>query len=384
MVSFGVRDQAKGRLIVPVPLVRAAALMLLAGFVHLTLVSPVLAQGAGASIEGIVKDQQGGVLPGVTVTLRNVDSGVARTSTTEADGRYRFLALPPARYQLSADLSGFAAKDVGDIAITIGLLVTQDFTMGIQTVQESVTVTGEAPTIDTTKSEVAGVVTQQQIQSLPVNSRQFLNLALLMPGTSQDGARSFYNNVTIGAGTSFYSNGFTVDGVSNTWAEEGEPRQNFPQGAVQEFKVHTVGFPAEMGLASGGFIQIVTKSGTSRFDGEAFEYFRDKSLNALNKFEKDRHDQFGEPKPGFRRNQFGGSLGGPIVKDRTHFFGSAERTQIDEFYTVSTGKPALYSALEGTFLKPTTSNLFVGRLDHQINTEQSLFVRYGQEGGKKS
>ena len=146
MVSFGLRDQTHGRLTVRIRLVRAAALALLAGMVNFTVVSPVLGQGAGASIEGVVKDQQGGVLPGVTVTLRNVDSGVARPSTTEADGRYRFLALPPARYHLSAELSGFAAKDVGDITITIGLQVTQDFTMGIQSVQEAVTVTGEAPT----------------------------------------------------------------------------------------------------------------------------------------------------------------------------------------------------------------------------------------------
>jgi hypothetical protein len=235
------------------------------------------------------------------------------------------------------------------------LSVTQDFSLGLQAVQESVTVMGEAPTIDTTKSEVAGVVTQQQIQTLPVNSRQFLNLALLMPGTSQDAARSFYNNVTIGAGTSFYSNGFLVDGVNNTWAEEGEPRQNFPQGAVQEFKVNTSGFPAEFGLATGGLVQVVTKSGSNRWSGEGFEYFRDKSLNALNKFEEQRHDQFGDPKPGFRRNQYGASLGGPIIQNRTHFFVSVEHTKTDQYFTVSTGKPQFYSALEGTFLSPVTS-----------------------------
>lgn len=360
------------------------SIVLLVGLMGLALISSAFGQGAGASIGGVAKDQQGGVLPGVTVTLRNQDSGVTRSSTTETDGRYRFLALPPARYHLSAALSGFASKDVADIQLTIGLSVTQDFTMGIQVVQESVTVSAEAPTVDTTKSEVAGVVTQQQIQTLPVNSRQFLNLALLMPGTSQDAARSFYNNVTIGAGTSFYSNGFLVDGVNNTWAEEGEPRQNFPQGAVQEFKVNTVGFPAEFGLATGGLVQVVTKSGSNRWSGEAFEYFRDKSLNALNTFERQRQDQFGDPKPGFRRDQFGGSLGGPIIKDRTHFFVSAERTKIDQFVTVSTGKPQFYSALEGTFLAPVTSNLFVGRMDHQINSDQTLFVRYGQEGGKKA
>ena len=362
---------------------RAAATLLVA-FVGLALVSPAFGQGAGASVDGLAKDQQGGVLPGVTVTLRNLDTGVTRTSTTETDGRYRFQALAPGRYHLSAQLSGFSTKEIGDVQLTIGLSLTQDFTMGLQSVQESVTVTGEAPTVDTTKSEVAGVVTQQQIQSLPVNSRQFLNLALLMPGTSQDAARSFYNNVTIGAGTSFYSNGFLVDGVNNTWAEEGEPRQNFPQGAVQEFKVNTVGFPAEFGLATGGLVQIVTKSGSNRWSGEGFEYFRDKSLNALNLFEEQRHDQFGDPKPGFRRNQYGASLGGPIVQNRTHFFVSAEHTTTDQFFTVSTGKPQFYSALEGTFPAPVTSDMFVGRLDHQINSAQSLFFRYGQEGGKKT
>jgi Carboxypeptidase regulatory-like domain len=346
----------------------------------LSVVSPVLGQGAGASIEGTLKDEQGAVLPGATVTLRNEETGVSRTATTDPEGHYRFLALAPGRYHLAAELSGFATAEVGNIAITIGRSLEQDFVMGIQALQETITVSGEAPVVDRTKSEVAGVVTQQQIQTLPVNSRQYLNLALLMPGTSQDAARSFYNNVTVGAGTTFYSNGFTVDGVSNTWAEEGEPRQNFPEGAVLEFKVHTVGFPAEMGLASGGFIQIVTKSGTNQVRGEAFEYFRGKSLNACNSFEC----LDGAPKPDFRRNQFGFSLGGPIVKDRTHFFLSAERTQIDEFYTVSTGKPQFYSSLEGTFLKPTDSNLFDARLDHQINENQSLFFRYAQEGGKKT
>jgi hypothetical protein len=355
-------------------------LLLIVALMGLVIVSPAFGQGAGASIDGVAKDEQGGVLPGVNVTLRNQDSGVTRTSTTAADGRYRFLALAPGRYHLAAELSGFASKEVKDIQITIGLSLTQDFTMGIQAVQESLTVTGEAPAVDTTKSEVAGVVTQQQIQSLPVNSRQFLNLALLMPGTSQDAARSFYNNVTIGAGTSFYSNGFLVDGVNNTWAEEGEPRQNFPQGAVQEFKVNTAGFPAEFGLATGGLVQVVTKSGSNRPSGEAFEYFRDKSLNALNKFE----GQNGAPKPDFRRNQYGGSFGGPIVKDKTHFFVSAEHTKTDQFVTVNTGKPQFYSALEGTFLAPVTSTLFVGRVDHQINSDQSLFFRIGAEGGKKT
>src|SRR5688572_4161166 len=205
----------------------------------------VEAQGAGAGIEGTAMDAQGAALPGVTVTLRNEETGVMRTATSDAEGRYRLPSLPPGRYALKAELPGFTSIEVTDIVLTIGLELRRDFKMEIQSLQETVTVTGEAPVVDTTRSEVAGVVTQQQIETLPVNTRQYLNLALLMPGTSQDGARAFYNNVTIGAGTTFYSSAFLVDGVTNTWAEQGEPRQNFPQGAVREFKVNTTQFKAE-------------------------------------------------------------------------------------------------------------------------------------------
>src|SRR5206468_7129161 len=207
-----------------------------------------------------------------------------------------------------AEIQGFAPEEVRDIVLTIGLQLRRDFVLKIQTLSEAVTVIAESPVVDTTKSEVAGVVTQQQIQTLPVNSRQYLNLALLMPGTSQDAARPFYNNVTIGAGGSFYSNAFLVDGVTNTWAEQGEPRQNFPQSAVREFKVNTTQFKAESGLATGGLVSVVTKSGTNEVHGDAFEYFRDKSLNAKNVFETS--------KPDFRRNQFGISIGGPIQRDK--------------------------------------------------------------------
>ena len=129
--------------------------MLLILCIGLTLSSPVLGQGAGASIEGTLRDQQGAVLPGATVTLRNEETGVSRTATTDTEGRYRFLALAPGRYHLTAELSGFATADVGNIAITIGRSVEQDFVMGIQAMEETVTVSGVAPAVDTTKSEVA-------------------------------------------------------------------------------------------------------------------------------------------------------------------------------------------------------------------------------------
>jgi hypothetical protein len=236
---------------------------------------------------------------------------------------------------------------------------------------ESVSVTAEAPVVDTTKSEVAGVVTPMQIRTLPINSRQYLSLALLMPGTSQDATRSFFATVNVGGSMTFNSTANIVDGVINNWDEDGEPRQDFAQDAVQEFKVSNVQAPAEFGLATGGIVEVVTKSGGNAVHGNAFEYFRDKSLNALEPFQTE--------KPAFRRHQFGGSVGGPIVQNRMHFFGALEFTKINEFYTVHTDLPQFYSSVEGTFAKPSHRYLYMGRNDWQLNNNQSVFVRYAQE-----
>lgn len=334
------------------------------------------AQGGTGQIEGIVRDEQGGVLPGVTLTLRHDASGVQRVAVAESDGAYRFAALGPGIYTLKAELAGFATEEVVEIEMTIGLGLTRDFTLKVQSIQENVIVQGVAPVVDTTKSEVSGVVTQRQIETLPINSRQYLSLALLMPGTSLDSTRAFFPTVNVGGSMTFNSTGNYVDGMINNFAEDGEPRQNLPQDAVEEFKVSNVQFKAEFGLATGGVVQVVTKSGTNAFKGQVFEYFRDKALNARNFFET--------TKPEYRRHQYGTSAGGPIRKNRTHFFGAAERTKVDEFFTVRTGLPQFYSSVEGTFPRPFYRNMYFARVDQQISNEQSLFVRYAHENEKST
>src|SRR6266542_556182 len=289
------------------------------------------AQGGTGQIEGVIQDEQGGVVPGATLTFQNQASGVVRTTVSEADGRYRFPALAPGSYALKVELQGLATQEVRDIEMTIGLGLKKDFTLKVQAVAESITVTGTAPVVDTTKSEVAGVVTQRQIESLPINSRQYLSLALLMPGTSLDATRSFFPTVNVGGSMTFNSTGNIVDGMINNFAEDGEPRQNLPEDAVQEFKVSNVQYKAEFGLATGGVVQVVTKSGTNKFKGDVFEYFRDKALNAKNVFET--------VKPAFKRHQFGGSAGGPIQTNRIHFFGAGEWTKVDQFFGVNSGRP---------------------------------------------
>src|SRR5215831_63709 len=282
------------------------------------------AQTTGGIILGTVVDAQGGVLPGVTVTVRNTASGVTRTAVTESDGKYRLPALDPGAYELKAELSGFNPVTIANLTVVIGAELTSNLTMQLVGVNESVTVTGEAPIIETRKTEVAQVITTQQIESLPLATRQPMYLALLMPGTSQDAVRPRKFNANLGAGQITNAGELLVDGVWNKEPCVGEPRQNFPQSTIQEFKVSVAQATAEYGWTSSGVVSIQTKSGTNQFNGEAFEYFRDSSLNRMNEFEQLAHDTKGTPKPAYRRNQYGGAIGGPIIQNKLHFFFAAE------------------------------------------------------------
>jgi len=339
---------------------------------------PVLtaAQVTSGAISGVIADAQNAVLPGVVLTVRNADTGFTRTTVTETDGRYRFAGLPPGRYELRAELTGFAPVEVTDITLTIGLEVGRNITLQLGGVQESLTVTGEAPVVETTRTDVSGVITQQQIETLPLATRQPVALALLMPGTSQDAVRPRKFNVNVGAGGFTHAGALLVDGMWNKEGNTGEPRMDLPQAAIREFKVYISQAPAEYGWTAGGVVSFETKSGTNLWSGEVFEFFRDKSLNTMNRFEQERHDTRGTPKPDFRRHQFGAALGGPLVRDRVHFFTTAERTKTNLFATVNTGRPEFYSALEGTFPIPEYSNMVFARGDVQINQQQTAFGRY--------
>ena len=211
------------------------------------IAAPVAAQTTNGVIAGIVADAQSGVLPGVTVTARNAETGFTRTVVTESDGRYRLAALPPGRYDLRAELQGFGPVAITDIPLTVGGEIVRNLTMQVQGVQESVSVTAEAPIVETTRTSVSGVVTQQQIQMLPLESRQPVGLALLLPGTSQDAVRPRKFNVNVGAGAFTNGAALLVDGMWNKEGNTGEPRQDFPQSAIREFRVYVSQAPAEFG-----------------------------------------------------------------------------------------------------------------------------------------
>src|SRR6266550_1775930 len=343
----------------------------------MALAAPIAAQGTGGVIAGTIKDAQGGALPGVSLTLRNVESGVVRTAVSEGNGTYRLPGLPPGRYQMIAELQGFASAEITDVTITIGLELQRDITMGLRAVQETVTVTGEAPVVETTQTQVAAVVTQEQIEMLPIANRLPISLALLLPGTSMNNLSGRNDTATIGAGggDGGRMNLYYADGGMNMSNNSGQQHLEVPQTAIREFKVNISQSTAEFN-AVGGVVQVATKSGTNRFSGEAFEYFRDKNLNSLDSLEKARHDQLGEPKPDYRRHSLGVAFGGPVIRDRLHFFAAFERSREEANAIVNTGQPQFYSALEGSFPRTYMRRAWFLRGDLQVNQQQTLFIRY--------
>jgi hypothetical protein len=329
------------------------------------------AHAQNAQITGAVKDSSGAVIPGATVTARNVDTGFLRSAVTDGQGEYRLPSLPPGRYAVSTELTGFSSETRPDIVLIIEQTAIINFTLKPAAISETVTVTGESPIVDTTKSDVSTAISTQQIQDLPVASRRWIDLAMLTPGTSQDNIRGFFyrGNVNLGAGTREYSNAFVVDGVNNTWAEMGEPRQNFAMDAIQEFKVSTSTYKAEYGLATGGVLAVVTKSGTNQLHGSGLLFFRDASITAKEFFQT--------TKPDYRRYQYGGTIGGPVVKNKTHYFFAYEGTKENQFFTVNAR--GLWPKEEGTFKSAQDRWTYNVKINHQLSSTQSLFFRYGAE-----
>ena len=303
---------------------RTSALFVL----FLGLAAAALAQSTTGSISGLVVDPSKSVLPGVTIEVRNVDTGTLRSVVTDADGRYRALNLSPGRYRVHAELSGFQVVETADIVVQIGRDVPVDLSMTVGQVSESITVTGQSTLVDLSAAVVGGVVTTQQIAELPLNGRSFMQLATLQPGvsvsrsTGRDFTGGFGGTQISIAGARPEQTGYLLEGTNI-----GDIADKAPSSVagvllgvetVQEFSVQTHGYSAEFGRAAGGIISAVTKSGTNQFRGTVFEFARNSAFDAKGYFDED------EDSAEFKRNQFGGTLGGPIMRNKLFFFGSYE------------------------------------------------------------
>ena len=363
-----------------------AGLALLVG-VLLPAAATAQARLTGADVQGTVRDESGAVMPGVTITATNADTGLVRTVVTAGDGRYVIAALPPGTYRISAELQGFATATRQAVALLLGQLANADFGLKVAGGHEEVTITAEGAVVDPSHTSVSTVVGQQQIESLPINGRNFISFSVITPGVTTD--RTPQQGASATSGLSFTgqrarSNNIMVDGLDNNDLVVGSVRATFSQEAVREFQVLTNSYSAEFGKASGGIVNIVTKSGTNDFHGNAFFYYRDKSLNAKDHFEK--FDVFGTPinreKAPYSQNQWGATLGGPIRKDRTFFFLSGERVDItaNNFVNIDPSAAAILRAAGfpvelGNVSYDFRSTELLGKLDHQWRPNHNFVLR---------
>src|SRR5215471_13690926 len=290
--------------------------------------SPASAQQTTGNIQGVVTDAQKAAVPGVTVTAKNAATGYTRSEVTDSEGAYRLTSLPIGTYEVHAELSGFTPFTNKSVEVNVGQTTDVNVDLKVAGVSESVSVTAESPMVQTTNASVGQVVDVKRIENLPLNGRQFANLAATIPGVGlgfhSDPTKNtqFAAQINGGAGRNI---NYQIDGGDNNDDTVGGLLQQFPLEAVQEFNFLTQRFKAEYGRSNGGVLSVVTKSGSNDASGSFFELFRNKAMNALS--ETVRLANPASPTKGdYRRNQLGGSFGGPIEKDKIHFFAAIERT----------------------------------------------------------
>lgn len=332
---------------------------LLALFLVLASAGVAGAQVRLAEIAGTVTDESGAVLPGVTVTAVHIDTGQTRTAVTEGAGTYLITALPVGHYRISTELSGFRGVVHEDVLLEIGNSLRLDVKMQVATVQESVTVSGEAPLVDTTKSDLTGRINQRQVEDLPLSGRNWMNLAALAPGVKSEASGG---QPTAGVGdtrmSKVYLDGGSVQNLSTVAVDIQVSKE-----VIGEFEVLTNRFDAMMGRAGTAVVNAVTKSGTDRFRGASFLYWRDDSLNA-----KDFFTNRVEP---YQNQQYGGVIGGPLVRGRSHFLVSYERQKEPKTLSSNTGFAAYDEATDAT----DTRNLYFLRFDHSLSTNHRINTR---------
>ncbi|MFA6958712.1 MAG: TonB-dependent receptor [Thermoanaerobaculia bacterium] len=344
--------------------------------IALLMPATLLAQSGTGSLRGRVTDESGAALPGVTVTATQVGTGITRVAVSESDGIYHFPTLQVGDYSLKAELSGFGTMQLTGLRLNVASERNVDISLKAAAVQEQITVTVDAPLVQDTTA-IGTVVSRDELENLPLNGRQFANLASLAPGTSlsvnSDPTKPGQLTVALNGGIGRNVN-YLIDGGDNTDDTIGGALQNFNLEAVSEFKIQTQQYKAEYGRSSGGVLTVVTKTGSNELDGSVYGYFRDKSLNGETTAEKNANAD----KSPYERQQYGFAIGGPIVRDRAHFFATYEKTDRKTEYLVDSG--GIDPSLDGqSFSIPFEDELVTAKATLNISPEQFLQVRYGYQ-----
>jgi hypothetical protein len=302
---------------------RVAFLSVIGSALVAMLSTPASAQVSSGKIVGLVQDNSGGVLPGVAIVARNLGTAVTRDAITNDRGRYEIAGLQPGRYQVEAALTGFRRTSQGPLSVAVNEETRLDFVLELGELAENITVQGESSVVQTTTAAIGKLIEEKQIVALPLIDRNFASLGLLTPGVTTRG-QSTTDAQYVVHGQRQDANNFQLDGVANVTLGNNSVQARPNVDAVQEFKIQTSNFSAEFGRNAGSVVQVVTKSGTNELHGNGWEFVRNDRFQARNFFSQ------GDPPP-LRQNQFGGTLGGPLVipgmyagRNRTFFFGSYE------------------------------------------------------------
>src|SRR5271166_900281 len=329
-------------------------------------------------LNGIVRDLSGGVVANAQVRATNAATQAPRETRTNSDGIYVLPDLPAGKYTVQIAASGLATRKFTDVTLEAGRTTTLDAQLGVASTATTVKVSGEATAIELTQSMIQGQVDSATIQSIPLNGRNFLELAYLVPGNRP--APNFdptkTNTLEVSSAGGFGRGGnITVDGGDNNDEVVGGTLANLPQDSVQEFQIATGRFTAEVGRSGNSIINVVTKSGTNDYHGSAFLFERNRNLQA-----RPATLDPSTPTPPFDRQQYGGSIGGPIVKDKTFWFAAGEyRHQNSAVLTgerVYGSNPGNDEILNTTAPAPLREALFSTRVDHQLNASNALTARY--------
>src|SRR5690348_14618312 len=317
------------------------------------------------NITGTVRDPQGATVPKAEVTITDEKNGATRTVTANEDGFYNAPSLPAGNYSISASPTGFKKTLASGVELHVSENKTVNLDLQVGQVTETVTVTGEETPVELRSGEVSSLVSEKQVTELPLNGRNYAQLALMVPGVSpvtQAGAGGAFatRGTGLNSGVDMSVNGnqsnanlWTVDGVNNMDVGSNRTLLVFPSvDSIQEFRVERNSFSAEFGQAQGAVVNLITKGGSNDFHGSAFEFFRNDALNANSFFV----NRAGDKRPKLDYNNFGGNFSGPIVKNRVFFFWSEEWRREDRGIVLSANVPTPQEKL-GDFSGPLTGNL---------------------------
>ena len=350
------------------------------------------AQSANGSVEGVVRDSSGGVLPGATVKVEQFETGVRRTAVTDLRGAFTLPLIPAGSYRISAALQGFTPRRY-EIRVPIGQSVSVMVELAPAGVDQAILVVAESPLLDTTHAAAVASVNESAVRNLPVNGRNFLDFALLTPGVTRDARPGDLSY----AGQRGTLSSLVVDGAdnNNTFAGQtlgrtgsGRAPYQFSADAVQEFQVSSSSYSAEYGRAGGGIINVVTRSGTNTVRGSLFDFYRDKAMNATSVI----NEINGQPKSPYHYHQFGGTLGGPLRRNRDFFFANydGQRNRQDNLVALmipadtpndpdTLAAIARLAPLAYSWDRALNQDVFFLKTDHRVSGSQSLTLRYNHQ-----